>query len=93
MTIRIYNCPRGAYSYAPTFGNVREVKKTRIVFHDGGELPKNLTAKVEIISVFDPPGTYDEDKAFYQEHGIDLTASYIKMRDEEFHALDFPTFI
>jgi hypothetical protein len=93
MTIRVYNCPRGAYSYAPVFWDVKKVNKTSIVLHDGSELPKNLTAKVEILSIFDPDGSYDERKGFLSQLGIDLTELHIKMNDDQFHTLDCLNFI
>lgn len=93
MTIRIYNPVKANSSYAPVFSNVKQVTQFKIILHDGTEMDKKLSAKVEILSIADVPDDYYEAKEFWNGLGVDLARLNIKMRTHEFDSLDLPKFI
>lgn len=93
MTIRIYNPVNANNCFAPVFSNVNQVTQFKVILHDGTELDKKLSAKVEILSIADVPDDYDEAKEFWKRLGIDIAKLNMKMRTPEFDALDLPKFI
>ena len=86
MTIRIINSPRLGESWCPVFKDVKQVTKDTIVFHDGTYLLKNLSAKVELISVMDIE--YQELFKKYPEY-----ERIGKGTLEDWKKLDLPTYI
>ena len=86
MTVRIIHAPKAGESWVPIYTGVKQVTRSRVIFHDGSELPKSITAKVEIISVMDMeyPDIFKQYPDEYTKIGNGTIADWRKLDLESF---------